>query len=121
MTFLRFLPAILWMVLIFWLSASPDLRGASGFIDLRPPFDKVVHAASFGLLALFFYFATGRAFLSVLLASLYGVSDEIHQSFVPGRDADLFDWVADTLGATLAVSLALFSLRLRSRQVKKLQ
>ena len=33
-------------------------------------------------------------------ASLFGASDEFHQSFVPGRDTDVFDWVADTLGAT---------------------
>ena len=37
------------------------------------------------------------------IAVAYGVTDEWHQSFVPGRDADLWDVVADALGATLAI------------------
>ena len=122
---LRYLPALFWMGLTFWLSSSPDLQGASGLIDLRPPLDKVAHAGSFGILALLFYFAKGRALISILLASLYGLSDEFHQSFVPGRDVDLFDWVADTLGAALAVSTVLllnrWRLRWTKRWTKKLQ
>jgi hypothetical protein len=43
--------------------------------------------------------------LAVLMASLYGVSDEWHQSLVPGRYPDLADWVADIGGAMLAVLL----------------
>lgn len=41
--------------------------------------------------------------LSVLLSSLYGISDEIHQYFVPYRDADLMDILADTLGVVMGV------------------
>ena len=37
--------------------------------------------------------------------SLFGATDEWHQSFVPGRASEVKDWVADTLGAALAVSL----------------
>ena len=33
----------------------------------------------------------------------FGVSDEVHQSFTPGRSMEIADWVADTLGATVAV------------------
>lgn len=39
------------------------------------------------------------SFVVVLAGSLYGVSDEWHQSFVPGRDPSPVDWTADTLGA----------------------
>jgi len=45
--------------------------------------------------------------LIVIFSTLYGMSDEWHQSFVPGRDASAWDVLADTLGA-LIVSLALF-------------
>ncbi len=45
------------------------------------------------------------ALLAVLIVSAFGVTDEWHQSFVPGRDCDVFDWLADTLGAALAVTL----------------
>jgi len=41
--------------------------------------------------------------MSLVFCSLYGISDEIHQSYVPDRDADVFDWLADTLGAFIAL------------------
>ena len=107
------------MGLVFWLSSSPDAQGVGNF--LRPPLDKLAHAGSFGLLALFFRFATGRALLSVLLASLYGLSDELHQAGVPGRDADGLDWVADTLGACFAVGAVWFLTRRRRKRAEPLQ
>jgi len=73
--------------------------------DLSAPWDKVYHALNFGVLALFLRLASGRAWLAVLLASLYGATDELHQAFVPGRSADPADWLADTLGALAAVLL----------------
>lgn len=43
--------------------------------------------------------------LAVVLASLYGVSDELHQIFVPGRTCDPLDWLVDTIAALLAAML----------------
>lgn len=43
-------------------------------------------------------------FISIALASLYAVTDEFHQSFVPGRLCDPADWLTDTLGATLGAA-----------------
>lgn len=37
--------------------------------------------------------------LAALLASAYAATDEWHQLFVPGRDSDVRDWLADTIGA----------------------
>jgi len=68
--------------------------------------DKVAHFGAYGLLAtLVCRLRPGwkGAILGLLCASAFGVSDEWHQSFVPGRSSDVFDWIADTLGATLAV------------------
>ena len=42
---------------------------------------------------------------ALLAASAYGATDEFHQLFVPGRSCDVFDWLADTTGAALAVGL----------------
>jgi VanZ family protein len=76
--------------------------------------DKIVHFLVFGLLATVTLRALriesprSRAVVAVLLVSLFGASDELHQYFTPGRSCDVFDWVADTLGASLAVSLYLF-------------
>jgi len=48
-----------------------------------------------------------RMFFVVLVATLYGISDEWHQGFVHGRDASGFDVLADAAGALL-VSVFLF-------------
>ena len=51
---------------------------------------------------------------AVLCASLYGISDEIHQIFVPGRTADPIDWLVDTCGAALGAFIAYAILRYRA-------
>jgi hypothetical protein len=113
-------PPVLYLALIFVLSSRPDLPATPGGSD------KLVHGlayAGLGLLLCRAYLgsALGRtaAFaLAVLTASLYGASDEWHQSFVPNRFADPLDWVADTLGALAgaAIWLRLRRLRVRSAQ-----
>lgn len=70
--------------------------------------DKVGHFLVYGLLAtLVCRMRPGwrGALIGLVAASLFGVTDEWHQSYVPGRSSDPMDWVADTLGAALAVSL----------------
>ncbi|HET6764806.1 MAG TPA: VanZ family protein [Longimicrobiaceae bacterium] len=76
-----------------------------------PGFDKVEHFATYALLAWLScraFAATGMdARWGVVLASFYGLSDELHQAFVPGRSSDVFDWVADTAGGAAALFLYL--------------
>ncbi len=69
-------------------------------------FDKVVHFSVYGLLGTLVLRALGgqRWGWAIVAVSLFGVSDEIHQHFTPGRSTELADWVADTLGATVAVT-----------------
>jgi len=52
---------------------------------------------------------------ALLCASVYGVTDEFHQRFVPGRFSGIDDWIADTLGASVAVVVALLIARRRRR------
>jgi VanZ family protein len=96
----------LWPVLVAAL-----IFGASGQSQVAQPgiphIDKVVHFCVYALLATMIV-RTGvggrRApLVALLLASLYGVSDEVHQRFVPGRSMEFADWVADTLGAAVAI------------------
>lgn len=92
--------------MIFWLSSQSRLPVP----DLFNFQDKVLHATAYALMALLFWQSAGRlgeqkstgiSMAAVMFCSLYGISDEWHQSFVPGRDASLGDWLADTLGAML--------------------
>ena len=69
--------------------------------------DKFAHFAVYGLLGTLAC-RIGRngwraAFGAWLVVALFGASDEWHQSFVPGRSSDFGDWIADTLGATVAI------------------
>lgn len=113
-------PAIAWAALIFILSHQ------SRPLPIAPPiahFDKVLHAGAYGLLAVLAARALRAAglpgrralWVTVLVASLYGASDEFHQSFVPGRDPDPLDWAADTAGAVLGAALVVGLPRRRSR------
>ena len=105
--------AIGWMATLFYLSSQPILPTP----DLFAYQDKLFHAVAYGLLGVlllmsFRYQApryTGiQKALAVGIASLYGISDEFHQSFVPGREADILDWAADTIGALTAVLMLAF-------------
>ena len=40
-------------------------------------------------------------YAAAFAASVYGITDEFHQTFVPGRNADLFDWFMDIIGAVV--------------------
>jgi hypothetical protein len=85
---------------------------ASSFSQVAAPdvpnIDKLGHGLVYGLLATLLVrngFFFGRVWLAVVLVSLFGISDEWHQSFTPGRSVEFADWIADTSGATLAVTL----------------
>ena len=97
---------------IFMLSSRSKLPLPDS--TLFPGMDKVLHAFAFGCFAFSFSYWLGRdmwkakpavcVFIVCVVAACYGASDEIHQMFVPGRDASVYDWIADCTGA-LAASL----------------
>ncbi len=68
-------------------------------VGLPAPYDKAAHFFSFALLGFLFAKAFNHPRIGFLIAALYGITDEIHQGFVPMRDASFWDWVADALGA----------------------
>lgn len=74
--------------------------------------DKLEHFFVFGLIATL----VGRLgmiqrtrplgiYAAALIASVFGLTDELHQHFTPGREMDVLDWLADTGGAVLATVL----------------
>jgi VanZ family protein len=98
------LPAAAYAGLIFFLSSQSSFPVPARLWD----FDKVLHAIEYGGLAVLCIHAARQWparspwVAGAILASLYGATDELHQSFTPGRSCDIFDWVADTTGAALA-------------------
>ncbi|MFL6280809.1 MAG: VanZ family protein [Vicinamibacterales bacterium] len=77
--------------------------------------DKSGHSIGYAMLSAVFLRALAggrlrgvtwrRGLLAVVLATLYGVTDEFHQLFVPGRTADRYDVLADGIGASLGVAV----------------
>ena len=97
---------------IVWLSSRPSYPMG---ISLPPPWDKLGHFSAFALLAAVLELGFRRNrhdlplyrrhLLVFALVALFGATDEWHQSFVPGRDCDLFDWMADALGGGFGLAL----------------
>ena len=97
-------PVLLVMGLIFFFSSLPDPGGTPAGIS-----DKTAHFLIYGVLgaALMRALAEGRSaamtlpriLAVVVLGTLYGVSDEIHQYVIPPRTPDIMDVAADSAGA----------------------
>jgi len=118
------LPPLAWMGMIFYLSAQPDLPGPPE-PWLATLLSNSAHFGVYAGLAFWWWRALwnsrrdpgsqevwerGKREGAVLLLALgisvlYGASDEFHQSFVPGRDASVLDWLVDTAGAATALWL----------------
>lgn len=107
------LPLVASTLLIYYASSVPanDLPQT-----LFTGWDKLVHTCAFLVFGFVVLLAiTGwrpwwtlhRIRLTAFaLSATYGIVDEIHQMFVPGRDSNLYDWGADLLGISLALLLS---------------
>ena len=103
-TFLRlWLPVVAWAAVIFAFSSVPDLGTGLGGWDLV--LRKIAHAAEYAVLGALLARALRRPGLAVTLGVLYAVSDEAHQTFVPGRMGSPIDVAIDTLGIVAGVVL----------------
>jgi VanZ family protein len=106
-TAIRWLPALAWMALIFWLSSGP-LPPTPGGIDIP---DKIAHFIAYAILSGLSLWAAAAlspdaaSLVAFVVAVAYGASDEFHQHFVPGRSADVRDWLTDVAGAAFAVGI----------------
>jgi len=119
--FLYWLPAVAVATTIFALSSVSD------FGALEHPFlaesDKTIHAIAYGILAVSILWGILGGFdrvpffrtlvLAAAMASIYGITDEFHQYFVPGRAAVWQDWAADTVGAVIGVGAVWLYTRMR--------
>lgn len=107
--FLFWLPWYLYSAAIFVASAIPHPEAVL-HITIK---DFLLHPLEFLALCLLtlrafrqsgLSFISARVvFMSVLFCLVYAASDEFHQFFVPGRTADFFDWIYDSLGILTGV------------------
>lgn len=127
--FRAWFPAIVSAILIFIFSSIPGdvfppITGDEGILPLwienQCPLwvihhpDKMVHVALYAIFGWLCFCAILQnrptpflqaAFLAFVITSLYGASDEWHQSFVPNRSCDFWDWIADCTGSLGAMGL----------------
>jgi VanZ family protein len=102
-------PVILYCGIIVFLSSQshPSQHLPSFLFGMS---DKLLHAMEYGILGILLYRAfhqttrtTVSIILSIICVVIFGISDEIHQWFVPNRQAELWDLLADTIGATFFI------------------
>jgi VanZ family protein len=114
---LRWLPAVVVMIVIFGFSSIPASEmPAFGFWDLLVK--KGAHVIGYAFLASALWYGLGfqkqRWWLAVIIAVAYALTDEFHQSFVPGRHPSLVDaLVIDGTGAVLGLLLSRLALTIK--------
>jgi len=108
--FIRYwLPPIFFQLVIFYLSGRPFPK----ILPRLSYIDKFVHITIYFILtsllwrALYYaspQFLKNKALvLALILAIISGITDEYHQSFLPYRNADIFDILSDTIGAFIFI------------------
>lgn len=102
---LRLLP---WLAVVGWMGAIFVGSSVPGS-QVPGRFGSLGHFGEYAILGALLVLALTspkRALMAVALASAYGITDELHQLFVPGRCSDPVDWLVDTLGAMVGVYVA---------------
>ncbi len=99
---------VYWIITVFYMTAIFYISSKES-VELPPlPWgsDKVLHAVAYAVLGVLSYLSFKKSglnrwvmALSFLLAVIYGITDEFHQSFVPGRNSAVGDVIADSVGA----------------------
>jgi len=105
----KWLPPVLWCGFIFYMSSR---QGSE-----LPPFplsDKIIHFCVYAILGFLFARALANVsslgrfeitVIAMLLSFFYGIADEVHQSFVPSRTAELYDLIMDLAGGLFGATL----------------
>ncbi len=105
-----YIPLIVYWVILFVFTTIP--------VDTMPKLfdvqDKLEHFLAYfvlsTLLFLSLHFQNQYKFIkknvvavTIICIMLYGAIDELHQILIPGRMADIFDWIADFMGGSLGI------------------
>jgi VanZ family protein len=110
---LYWLPVLVWAALIFWLSSlsvTPEPEAVRGF----PGWSQEAHFTLYLVLGALLFRAFAKPIsttglpLPMVIGALYAASDELHQYFVPGRQADIFDFMVDVTGLAFGILVMFF-------------
>ena len=116
---MKWLPAVAVMIIIFL--GSTETGAALNKAGLGPDIYHIGgHFVLFTTLCLTYYKATKNIALSILLTILFGISDELHQRFTPGRSSSFFDVEVDTVGALFAGGMLWKLLPILPKRLKNL-
>jgi VanZ family protein len=97
----NWLPAILLCILIFAASSTPGAKVSDDFaVDFGV--HKAVHLFLYSALFFCFYRGAKNIPIAALLAIMYGVTDEFHQTFVPSRQGSAFDVLVDAFAVLIS-------------------
>jgi len=124
---LYWFPVLSYMLLIFWASSCSSFSLPTPSI---PHFDKLAHALEFAVLGYLLFRAVIHTqslwlqkhalLIAVVVAIIFGLSDEIHQLFVPLRRSDIFDLAFDAFGAMMGGIAALWiEIRILARKKRE--
>jgi VanZ family protein len=112
MVYLLWILSTAWAAGIYYVSSMPGANVPSVVPDYVP------HSIEYAILAMLVWFALRfslkqkpAGFISlwaICITSFYAVSDEFHQSFVPGRTPDIKDWAVDTIAAAAVIAVLWF-------------
>jgi len=119
-------PVFVWAGVIFAFS-SYATKQASEIYWQDFIVKKTAHVIEYGVFATLLYRAfinsgiekVRAGYTAIVLAALYGISDEFHQSFTPGREPTLRDTIFDTIGAILAIYIVWKYLPKAPKKLKK--
>ena len=115
----RWLPVFLWAAVIFASSSIQQITVAEFFLwDFAAK--KVAHLAEYAVLYALILRATQKNWvLSFVLTMVYAVLDEVHQSFVPGRTAAVYDLGFDFSGSAISAYIIWKLKQIRQKKQKK--
>lgn len=133
----RYLPSVVWMGIIFYLSHQPANKSAETSLELvnivlniipvTPDYEiifhtmirKSAHFIAYAILGILVYFAyRGRyaVLFTLSICLLFAISDEIHQLFIPGRSGEVRDVLIDLSGAVFGVLIFKLGMKLIIRR-----
>ncbi len=118
-------PIILYLIIIFIFSSIPGDHLPDLTFTVS---DKILHGFAYFIAFFLFYFSLSHTregslfnrytiLFSLLFTTLYGMLDEIHQLFVPNRDADVFDFLADFFGALIGLIFIILLTKIKTKKV----